>query len=264
MSHFYHPVTGELIDGGLREARKIGGLPSPTTVLSLIKGPGLIKYLQRQAWEGGVTTPRLPNEPDDAYFDRCMRAADEHSKAARERGGDFHSLIQRFHLSCMGHADPPVIPGQFDRQYDAYLHWYETYVDKTLAVEATVIGHGYAGRLDHCALMKDGRVAVLDIKSQDISKKRGRFSFYPETWAIQLGAYSGALEPIQHVDVLVSVAVSSNQPVVLEAKYWEREPSYYHQLFLGLLEIWKLAVNYFPEEPKALTQPTDPKPLASN
>lgn len=244
-SHFYSPVTGELIDGGLREARKIGGLPSPTTVLGLIKGEGLIRYLQRQAWEAGVTTPRNPGEGDDDYYARCCRHADEHSKGAREKGGDFHSLIQRFHMSCMGQADPPVIPGQFLWQYDQYAKWYKVYVERTLAVEACVIGQGYAGRLDHCALMKDGRVCVLDVKTQD-TKGKGRFNYYPE-WSYQLGAYAGALEPIQHVDALVSVVVSSSQPVVLEAFTWPKPPAYYHQLFLGLLAIWMESNKYWPD-----------------
>lgn len=253
-SHFYHAVTGELIDGGLREARKLNGLalPSPTTVLSLIKGEGLLRYLKRQMWEATVTTPRQPRWTDDDYYEACLEYADEHAKAARERGGDLHNLIQRFHLSCLGEVLPPPVPKHFIDQYDSYLRWYEQYVDKTLAVEALVIGQGYAGRLDHCALLKDGRVAVLDIKSQDTTKNNGRFRFYPDTWALQLGAYAGALEPVQHVDVLVSIAVSSNQPVALEAKYWERPPAHYHDLFLGLLKVWNLSNNYWPKQVEQL------------
>lgn len=245
-AHFYSPVTGQLIDGGLREARKVNGLPSPTTVLSMIKGEALIRYFRRQMWEAAATTPRLSGQSDDDHFEACVKWADQHGKAAREKGGDFHSLIQRFHQSVIGEATPPVVPAQFADQYDAYLRWYETYVSRTLAVEAAIIGAGYAGRLDHCCLLNDGRVAVTDTKTQDL-KKRSRFNYYPE-WALQLGAYAGALQPIQGVDVLVSVVVSSGPPpVALEAKYWERSPSHYTDLFLGLLRVWCHANNYWPD-----------------
>jgi hypothetical protein len=243
-SHFYSQTTGELIEGGLREARKVSGLPSPTTVLGLIKGEGLIRYFKRQAWEAAVTTPRLPGMSDEDHFQACLRWADEHSKIARERGGDFHTLCQRFHLSTMGEGDGLFeVPKAFALQFDAYLKWYETYVQNTVACEQFVLGQGYAGRLDHLALLKDGRLAVCDVKTQSLAKSKS-VTFYP-SFFVQLGAYAGALP--SPADVLVSVVVSADiNPVVVEAKYSERPVSYYHQLFLGLLEVWMHENRYWP------------------
>ena len=103
MSHFYHAITGELINGGLREARKLNGLalPSPTTVLSLLKSEGLIFYFKKMMWEATSTTPRPPGMSDEDHFYACLKWADEHSKKSRETGGDFHSLVQRFHERCL-------------------------------------------------------------------------------------------------------------------------------------------------------------------
>lgn len=214
-------------------------------MLSILKGEALIRYFRRQMWEAATTTPRLPDQSDEDHFESCLRWADQHGKTAREKGGDFHDMIQQFHLSCIAERPVPAIPSIYIDQFDVYSRWYETYVDKTLTVEATVIGQGYAGRLDHCALLKDGRVAVLDVKTQDISK-RNRFNYYSE-WGLQLGAYAGALEPVQHVDCLISIVVSSSFPVVLEAHYWPNPPAYYHGLFLGLLRVWNEMHNYWPE-----------------
>ncbi len=252
-SHFYHPSTGDLIDGGLRAARPVNGLPSPTTVLELIKGEGLIRYFQRQAWEAAMTTPRRPGSTDEEHFGDCRKWADEHSKLAREKGGDFHNLCQLFHMNAMGMESPqavtqlPHVPKTFTPQFDAYLCWYEQYVQKTIACEQFVLGQGYAGRMDHLALLKDGRLAVVDVKTQALSGKKRAFNYY-SNWALQLGAYAGALP--SPADVLMSVVVSSTEPVVLEAYAWPKPPAYYHGLFLGLLAIWNEENNYWPSLPR--------------
>lgn len=248
-SHFYHPVTGELV-GGLREARPVNALPSPTTVLSLIKGEGLLKYFQRQMWEATITTPRQSNWTDDQFYEACAHWADEHAKQARERGGDFHDLCQKFHLAAMGGGAPiPAIPSTLVNQFEAYLLWYEKYVQKTLAVEQFVVGQGYAGRRDHVALLKDGRVACMDTKTQALAANRKSFRFYPE-WGLQLGAYAGAnppsTEPIP-IDVLINVVVESHDGRCIDAQYWPHPPVYYHGLFLNLLSVWNEAHNYWPK-----------------
>lgn len=147
-------------------------------------------------------------------------------------------------MNAMGNWTNNAVPSDMLPQFDAYVCWYETYVQKTIACEQFVLGQGYAGRLDHLALLNDGRLAVLDVKTQSLAKRK-RVTFYP-SFFLQLGAYAGALP--SPADVLVSVVVSADiSPVVVEAKYSERPVSYYHQLFLGLLEVWKHENQYFPD-----------------
>ena len=241
-SHYY-TKDGELIDGDLRLCRKLGGLPSPTTVLNILGSPGLRYYFRRQMFESAVTTPRYVGESDDDYFDRCCHHADEHGQAARDRGGDFHDLVQRFHMrpsiSNEITTDHPLY-----QQFEAYVDWYFKNVKRSLMVEQAVIGQGYAGRVDHVAEMMDGKVLCLDIKSQDTTKKKGKFTYYDQ-WPIQLGAYAGACKiPI---DGLMSVAVSANLPAVVETKLWERPVEYYHDIFMGLLKFWKHSNDYHPQ-----------------
>jgi hypothetical protein len=251
MGHFYHPKTGELIDGNLREARKVSGLPSPTTVLGILSSPGLQYYFKRSMWEAARTTPRHPDWTDDQDFEECMKWMNEHGQAARDKGGDFHSLVQRFHEMQMRHgnnegiqgsefaklADPSLAP-----QFAAYTDWYFKNIYRSRMVEQAVIGHRYAGRVDHVAEMMDGRIGCLDVKTQDITKKK-KFTYY-SNWAVQLGAYAGACKPMPNV--LISVAVSSNLPAVVEAYEWPKNPEYYHDIFLGLLKYWCLDNDYHP------------------
>jgi len=245
-SHYY-TKEGELIDGDLRQCRKLGGLPSPTTVLNILGPPGLRYYFRKQMFESTATTPRLPNESDDDYFDRCCHHADEHGQAARDRGGDFHTLAQNFHTiyRVTGKIpDPGNAYGSLLPQYNAYVDWYLHNVKRSIMVEQAVIGRGYAGRVDHVAEMIDGRIACLDVKTQDITKKK-KFTYY-SNWGVQLGAYAGTktIKPIP--DVLISVAVSSNLPAVVEAYEWPQSPAYYHDIFLGLLKYWCEDNDYHP------------------
>ena len=253
MGSHYYTKDGELIDGDLRLCRKLNGLPSPTTVLNILGSPGLKYYFRRQMFESAVTTPRLPNEGDDDYFDRCCRWADEHGQAARDKGGDFHTLCQKFHeLRMRGlfgvrilDMYPDAARIGLEPQFKAYVEWYLNNVSRSLMVEQTVIGQGYAGRVDHVAEMMDGRIACLDVKTQDTTKKKGKFTFY-STWGVQLGAYGGAIKLPNIPDVLISVAVSSNLPAVVEAYEWPKPPAYYHDIFLGLLKYWCEDNDYYP------------------
>jgi hypothetical protein len=253
MGSHYYTKAGELIDGDLRQARKLGGLPSPTTVLNVLGSPGLKYYFRRQMWEATVTTPRLPGQSDDDYWDTCQKWADEHGQAARDKGTDFHSLAQKFHERCLTMhwsvaAQIPLEPG-LANQFDAYVAWYSKNVLRTLMVEQAVIGQGYAGRVDHVAEMMDGKIACIDAKTQDITKKK-KFTYY-SNWGVQLGAYAGAIahQPgtCPTPDVLISIGVSSNEPVVVEAYEWPNSPAYYHDIFLGLLKYWKEDAQYWPE-----------------
>lgn len=251
MGHFYHPTTGELIDGNLRDARKVNGLPSPTTVLGILSSPGLNWYFKRSMWEAACTTPRHIGMSDEAHWEACQKFADEHGQAARDKGGDFHSLVQRFHERCMKGGESSAFvscgnaAGDLAPQFIAYADWYYANVRRSLMVEQAVIGQGYAGRVDHVAEMMDGRIACLDVKTQDTTKKKGKFTYY-SNWGIQLGAYAGAIASVD-IDVLISVAVSSNLPAVVEAYEWPKPPAYYHDIFLGLLKYWCEDNDYHPE-----------------
>lgn len=248
-SHFYNKLTGELIEGGLREARKLNGLalPSPTTVLGILGSFGLKEYFRRQMFEATATTARQPNWTDDEYYAAVTKYADEHGQAARDKGGDFHSLVQRFHERCMNGVEAldqvdQVFCAELQPQFEAYVKWYGANVRRSLLVEQAVIGQGYAGRVDHVAEMMDGRIACLDCKTQDITKKK-KFAYY-SNFAIQLAAYAGAIKP--QPECLISVMVSSNLPAVVESKIWDRDVDYYHKIFMGLLSYWSFDNDYHP------------------
>jgi hypothetical protein len=253
MGSHYYTNDGQLVDG-LKAARVCNALPSPTTVLGMIKGEGLIRYFKRQMFEAAVTTPRKPEWTDEEFYDACERWADQHSQTARDKGLDLHKVIQEFHLGLSGQVGGVLqtLTPELADGFDLYLRWYEKWVQKSLVVEEVLFGEGYAGRVDHVALLKDGRVAVCDVKTQDLTKRK-RFSQYPEHF-LQLGAYAGTIKPTP--DVLISIYVSSNAPVTLESYVWPGSPKLGHELFLNLLRLWQFINNYqfqetLPDKPLA-------------
>ncbi len=251
MSHYYHPQTLELLPGGLREARKMGGLPSPSTVVDLIMSPGLIYYFKWQMFLATATTPRSPTWTDDEYFAACEKWSKEHGKTARTTGSNIHDVTRDFHRALLDGGTPPQPPPELMDQFGHYVDWFEANVKEVLLVEQAVAGNGYAGRLDLLARLVDDRTALIDAKSQDISK-RGKFNHYTN-WALQLGAYAGALPTMP--DVLISICVSSKPPVALEAYVWPRPPMYYAQLFMGLLDIFREDNQFFGREGEQALKP---------
>lgn len=250
MSHFYLP-DGTLIDG-LRAARKCNALPSPTTVLNLIKGEGLIQYFRRQMFVAATTTPRAPGATDEEHYKACCRWAEEHGQTARDKGGDFHDVLKDFH-SVYEHYMVSDSPGPFKKvphEITSYADWFFKNVERVIHYEEFVLHRSvlgeYGGREDLRVLLKDGRIATLDVKTQDRGS-RPRFNYYTN-WALQLGAYAKASPP-ERLDcplseVIISFCIASNDPMVGEAYIWPRPASYYHGLFCGLLNIWKEENDY--------------------
>ena len=156
-------------------------------------------------------------------------------------------MVQNYHEAQLkGRTAALPVADPLWPQFDVYIEWYRNNVRRSLMVEQAVVGQGYAGRVDHVAEMMDGRIAVLDVKTQDITKKK-KFTYY-SNWGVQLGAYAGAVISIVNPipDVLISVAVSSNSPAVVEAYEWPKPPRYYYDIFLGLLKYWCEDNDYHP------------------
>lgn len=232
---------------GLRAARKLSPLPLPSvsTVLSLIVSQGLIEYFKRQMFLATTTTPRPEFTNDDEYYRECCRWADEHGQQARDRGTELHDLIQAYNLARKHQKPVPSPPERWAGQYRSYVGWYEENVEKSLAVEEVLIGDGYAGRVDHICLLRDGRIAAVDTKTQNLVNKK-KFSHYL-SWAMQLGAYQKAYDyDPRPRRALISLVFDPNGSD-FEAYEWPESPKYYAGLFMGLAEIWRAENNYRPE-----------------
>src|SRR5262249_7873584 len=75
----------------LRDARKLGLLPSVTNVLGVINKPELVEWKMTQAVLAALTLPRADGEELGAFAKRVVEDAQSQVKGAAEFGSAFHA-----------------------------------------------------------------------------------------------------------------------------------------------------------------------------
>lgn len=203
-SHWYWPYTGEPCyetqpgkPTTLRDARKLGLVPSVTTILSCRHKPALQSWLVEQAVLAAVTTPRLPDESLDAFIERVLhteRHQDQESDKAKARGTQIHDAMEKLFKGepIDEEIKPWVMPA------------YEEVSKFGVALEAEkcFASNGYGGRCD--LLMRTGitfneMLMVWDWKSAKTLPKEP----YLEA-RLQVAAYCMALEAERGGNVYIS------------------------------------------------------------
>lgn len=78
----------------LRDARKLGLVPSVTTIIGCAAAPALTNWKIDQAILSCLTLSREENETEKEYIDRIKADAQEQAKKAAERGTQIHAWVQ--------------------------------------------------------------------------------------------------------------------------------------------------------------------------
>ena len=78
----------------LRDARKLGLVPSVTTIIGCASSPALTNWKIDQAILSALTLGRLEEETEKEYIDRIKADAQEQAKKAAERGTQIHAWVQ--------------------------------------------------------------------------------------------------------------------------------------------------------------------------
>jgi hypothetical protein len=212
--HYYDAATGEprhfiaKKDGsGLRpttvaDARKNGWLPSATTILKCLDKPALTMWHKRNAAIAALTTPRNEGEDLDTFLERILsRDSESISDAAKQLGTEVHDAIEK---SLTGEAYSDAL-----RPFVGPVLSAMTQFGKPVLVEKTVVGDGYAGRVDLVA--DDGEyLTVIDFKTTGSAKLPKKS--YTEH-AMQLACYGAALENLEHKGIRTcNIYISTARP----------------------------------------------------
>ena len=226
-SHWYHrdgtachevtaKTTGLPRPTTVADARKLGLVPSVTNILNMKAKPALNTWLQDNAIRAALTTPQNPGEPEDVWRSRIAEESERIGREAAEWGTLLHSHLETY-LTTGAMTGPSEVLD--------YLRGAETWlrenVETAIQAEQSVVGDlGYAGRLDLYAVLKDGRRAVIDFKSQRLVGKRAP-GFYKE-WAMQLAAYGDCLrEDGEPLPSLISLIIPADAPGPAFPKEWD-------------------------------------------
>jgi len=249
-SHWYHrdgSACHEIIakSSGLprpttvKDARQLDLIPSVTNILGMKAKPALITWLQDNAILSALNTPRNPGEPEDQWHSRIAEESNKIGREAAEWGTLIHEQCEQFATggAFMG-------TGEILQYVEGYEKWHRCNVAQTIDSEKSVVGSiGYAGRLDLHAMMCNGRRAVVDLKSQKLRGKPGKF--YCE-WVMQLAAYGDCLrEPGDALPDLISVIIPSDAPGPVQVKVWDNGEAGL-KAFKACFDLWCFDKSYFP------------------
>lgn len=226
----------------VKDARILNLIPSVTNVLGMKAKPALMTWMQDNAILSALSTPRNLDERESDWHSRIADESERIGKEAAAWGTLIHEQIEQF---CTDGAF--MGQGEILDYVAGYEVWHRANVEKVISAEQSVVGPiGYAGRLDLHAVMKDGRRAVIDAKSQKL-KGKPKVSFYLE-WSMQLAAYADCLrEPGEPLPVIISVIIPSDVPGPVQVKIWDNGEAAL-EAFHACFKLWCFDKSYTPEK----------------
>jgi len=227
----YEQVTakGGLRNTDLRDARKLGLVPSVTTVLQVIDKPALGTWKVKQGILAALTLPRIDGETEDAWLARIMYDSGEQVTAAAEEGTRIHDAIEK---AFNRHAYPKQYGPHVDSTMAEIRRLYPS-VSDWIAEASFAHPAGYGGKVD---LHSPSTGLVVDFKGKDGDFSDGKKLAYDQHW--QLAAYQvGLLLPS---NASVNIFVSRTHPGKVQSHVWTADQMQEGRaVFAAALDLWK-------------------------
>jgi hypothetical protein len=249
-SHWYYPdgkpcyeiqaKNGNMRATTLADARKLGLVPSVTTILKVLHKQGLVNWLIEQACLSVLTSPRLPGEELDSFVDRILhkeKVQEEEGQIAKDRGNDMHGALETAYQGGVVEDNELwkwVSPAYKEiSQRGVSLH-----------VECCLVGDGYAGRVD--LIQESDDLWVWDWKTTKKLPTKGAWTEH----VLQAAAYAAALarrgttgnKRIRTGNVYIST-VAQGEFLVCEHPEWQGT---YENGFQPLVKVWQFLNDYRP------------------
>lgn len=196
----------------LRDAKKMGLLPSVTTIMKAAASPGLEAWKLNQMMLAALTLPRMDGENEESFIKRIQADSKEQARQAAERGTAVHEAIERFFDGQIEAESLPYLEPVYKNieKHFGILNWS---VEKSFAYET------YAGKVDLHSLDGDG--VVIDFKTKEFtSETLEKVAGFDEN-VMQLSAYRVGLEipKARCANVFVSVT----EPGLVVVREWNPE-----------------------------------------
>lgn len=205
--------NGEQRATTLRDAKKMGLLPSVTTIMKAAASPGLEAWKINQMMLAALTLPRGEGESEESFIKRIQADSKEHARKAAERGTQVHTAIEQFFDGHINADDLPYLEPVYKAVNDTFgnLVWA---VEKSFATES-----GFAGKVDIHS--RDGEGVVADFKTKEFTKDTlEKVAGFDEN-VMQLAAYRYGLNlpKARCANIFVSVT----EPGLVVVKEWTQE-----------------------------------------
>jgi hypothetical protein len=209
----------------IRDARKMGLVPSVTTIIGEAARPGLEAWKANQLMMAALTLPRLDGEPEADWIKRVKTDSREHARKRAEQGERIHAAIEGHFRGVAPDAEhAPYVSGVLAALGEK-CGPQEWLPEKTFTNPS-----GYGGKIDLHSIEW-----VVDFKSKEFVTADEKPDLYHEH-QMQLAAYSRVIN-WQASCAIVWVSVSTPGLVVLE-ELTQAKIIQGHIMFNALLEYW--------------------------
>jgi hypothetical protein len=242
--HSVPSARGELRPTTLRDARKLGLLPSVTNVLGVINKPELVEWKMTQAVLAALTLPRKEGEDLGVFAKRVVEDAQSQVRSAVEFGSAFHAGAEQVAKSL--EVDPA---GPYAAWLNLHRDWFQANCVRVVWTERVLVSSelGFAGTADLLVEHQSYGLTLVDYKTQGVKPGPGGRPSAPRvygSWCQQLAAYRRAIgKPI----ACMSVIVNSTEPSELVERPWtEEELRAGLESFEAALVIWRNEKGYDP------------------
>lgn len=232
----------------IADARKLNLLPSVTTILSILDKPAVTQWKVRNAIEATLTTPMMDGEDLDSFAERVLsRDSQSVSDMAKARGTAIHALLE----ACLMRPNEPLNALGFDLthfQGENLSEYVQPVLEackafgKPVVTEKSVVGDGYAGKLDVAFERDDGLLTVVDFKTTKSVPK----SQYDEH-RMQLGAYAHTFKAYVAVQT-ANIYIDSQTPGKLAVFVDNDWQDAYENGFKPVLAYWQWLKGYKPKQ----------------
>jgi hypothetical protein len=209
----------------LRDARKLGLLPSVTTINSQLSKAGLNSWLQQQVLLAALTLPRLDGESEQEWLARVMQDSKATGREAAERGTAIHAIIEGYFEQVYMPEKPVYLDGIDVALKDAFGEqlW--------LAEKSFAHNLGFGGK---CDLMSASGF-IVDFKTKDTNLDKVDVYFEHE---MQLAAYREGLGVPTARCAIVFVNGTTNQVKLIEIEEEKLKNGW--ECFQHLLRVYQI------------------------
>ena len=213
----------------LRDARKLGLVPSVTTIIKCAASPGLEAWKLQQMMLAALTLPRAPEETEESFISRIQADSKEQAKMAAERGSEVHAALESFFETR--HVTSKFSPAVLGTETEIV----KVFGDVTWSAEKSFAVKGFGGKVDLHS--KDGQGVVIDFKTKEFTSETLDKAQGFDEHLMQLAAYRVGLEIPQAR--CANVFVSVTEPGLVVVKEWDQEDlDRGWKMFSSLLEFW--------------------------
>lgn len=227
----------------LADARKLGLLPSVTSIIGILDKPALTTWRMDRAALAAVANPKQAEESEEYWLARVRSAAMQEAATAADIGSEVHDAIDR----CLGGEE-------YKPDLDVYLAPVKEWLAaaKIEIVEREVVvasaSEGYAGRVDAFFYDRDKKFGAIDWKTRKTKPSERKIDAYPEH-SFQIAAYlaarigAGNLHKARAFNVYISTTEPGRISVYEHADLAEK-----YKAFLCCCHIWRLVKGYDPRD----------------